>query len=91
MPLRGSPSKQTQAAVPLTTRCTLNRVIEALTDAVGPIAPIIVHEHVAALGESRYGFPEHRIDELIRSLELSITEGELQLFSKNLVGKDSVS
>ena len=90
-PLRGSPSKQTQAAVPLTTGCTLNRVIEALTDAVGPIAPIIVHEHVAALGESRYGFPEHRIDELIRSLELSITEGELQLFSKNLVGKDSVS
>ena len=89
-PLTGLSLNQAQAAGPLT-NCTLNRVIEALSDAIGPIAPIIVQEHIAALGESRYGFPEHRIDELVKSLQAAITDGELQSFSKNLVGKDSVS
>ena len=88
-PLTGLSLNQIQAAVPLT-HCTLNRVIEALTNAIGPIAPIIVQEHIAALGESRYGFPEHRIDELVKSLQAAITDGELKSFSKNF-GKDSVS
>jgi polysaccharide biosynthesis transport protein len=89
-PLTGLSLNQAQAAGPLT-NCTLNRVIEALSDAIGPIAPIIVQEHIAALGESRYGFPEHRIDELVKSLQAAITDAELQSFSKNLVGKDSLS
>ena len=85
-PLTGVSSNRAKAAGPLT-HCTLNRVIEALTNAIGPIAPTIVHEHIAALGESRYGFPEHRIDELVKSLQAAITDGELQSFSKNFVGK----
>ena len=62
---------------------SLQRVIEALSMTMGPIAVTIVHEHIAALGESRYAFPEERIGELLKSLEAAITQEELGAFSKH--------
>jgi hypothetical protein len=59
----------------------LQRVIEALSMTMGPIAVTIVQEHIAALGESRYAFPEERIAELLKSLEAAITEEELRAFT----------
>jgi general secretion pathway protein A len=37
----------------------------ALTDAVGPMAGIIVEDHVAATGETKNTFPMHRLQELV--------------------------
>jgi hypothetical protein len=65
----------------------LNRIVDALNKTMGPIALTIVQEHVAALGESRYAFPESRIDELLKSLESAITDDELKSFSKHLSEK----
>ncbi|MEX0802793.1 MAG: polysaccharide biosynthesis tyrosine autokinase [Candidatus Binatia bacterium] len=84
-----SPSKS-QAMAPVSQEA-LPRVIEALTKTIGPIALTIVHEHIAALGESRYAFPENRIDELLKSLQAGITDDESKLFSRHFSGKDSGS
>jgi hypothetical protein len=62
---------------------SLQRVIEALSMTMGPIAVTIVQEHITALGESRYAFPEERIGELLKSLEAAITQEELRTFSKH--------
>ena len=81
-----SSSHGMNAIVPAT-HGALNRVIEALTKTMGPIALTIVQEHITALGESRYDFPENRIDELVKSLEAAITDDELKSFSKHF-GRD---
>jgi polysaccharide biosynthesis transport protein len=70
---------------------TLHRVVEALTLSIGPLAPKIVQEHIASLGESRYGFPESRIDELLQSLKTAITDEQLKTFMINLFGNHSTT
>jgi hypothetical protein len=67
----------------------LHQVIEALRKTIGPIASTIVHEHISALGESRYDFPASRMDELVRSIEGAMTAEELKLFSKYYLQPDS--
>ena len=69
----------------------LSRVVEALTKSIGPLAPKIVQEHIAVLGESRYAFPENRINELLLSLKASMTDEQLKSFSTHLVGNHSTS
>jgi Mrp family chromosome partitioning ATPase len=61
----------------------LGRIVEALTKSIGPLAPKIVQEHITALGESRYGFPDNRIEDLVKSLETAITNDELKLFLRH--------
>ena len=72
-------------------QAALYQVTEALTKTIGPIAPTIVHEHIALLGESRYAFPEKRIGELVKSIEGAITNEELALFSRHFFGEKSAS
>jgi capsular exopolysaccharide synthesis family protein len=67
---------------------SLSRVVEALTKSIGPLAPKIVQEHIATLGESRYAFPENRIDDLLQSLKAAITDEQLRLFSTYLSNND---
>jgi polysaccharide biosynthesis transport protein len=67
---------------------SLNRLVEALSKAIGPIAPEIVREQIAVLGEPRYAFPGNRIDELLKLIQRAITEDELKLFSSHYFGKD---
>ena len=63
---------------------TLTLVVEALTKSIGPLAPKIVQEHIASLGESRYAFPENRLNELVQALKTAITDDQAKLFSKHL-------
>jgi capsular exopolysaccharide synthesis family protein len=83
-------SKLSQAEA-LVSQAALGRVVEALTLSIGPLAPKIVQEHIASLGESRYAFPESRINELLQSLKAAITDEQLQLFSSHLFGNRSTS
>jgi hypothetical protein len=85
-PFRGQSAQGFIMGVPLRplvgsgVRDTLNRLIEALTKAIGPVAPQIVREHIAALCESRYAFPESRIRELMALIEREMTYEELLNF-----------
>ena len=63
---------------------TLSRVVEALTLSIGPLAPKIVQEHIASLGESRYAFPENHLNELVQALKTAITDDQAKSFSKHL-------
>jgi hypothetical protein len=42
-------------------------MISALTEAMGPMASLIVHEQIAAMGESFTAFPQRRVVELIEA------------------------
>lgn len=42
-----------------------DEMIRALTDAMGPMAPLVVREHVAAMGESEKTFPKKRLPQLV--------------------------
>jgi capsular exopolysaccharide synthesis family protein len=72
----------------LVSQTALSRIVEALTKTMGPIALSIVQEQIAALGESRYAFPENRIEDLMKSLEGAITDEELKSFARHFSGKD---
>ena len=57
----------------------LNRLMDIFMDAVGPVAPFIVHHHIGMLGESREAFPKSRIGELTRSIAPEISQPEVRL------------
>jgi succinoglycan biosynthesis transport protein ExoP len=44
-----------------------------LSDAIGPIAPLVLRERIVALGESAEEFPRARIEELIVDLSIEIS------------------
>jgi succinoglycan biosynthesis transport protein ExoP len=75
----------------LVSQTSLSRVVEALTLSIGPLAPKIVQEHIASLGESRYAFPENRINDLLQSLKAAITDEQLKTLTINLFGNHSTT
>lgn len=49
-------------------------VTRELTESIGPMAPMIIHDHVAALGESMEKFPNSRVRELLDTLSAEILD-----------------
>lgn len=41
------------------------RMISVLTEALGPMAPIVVQDHIAAMGETKDAFPARRLGQLV--------------------------
>jgi capsular exopolysaccharide synthesis family protein len=85
----GAFDRNQKQVVTVPSKGALHRVIGALAKTIGPIASTIVHEHISALGESRYDFPASRIDELVRSIEGAMTAEELKLFTRYYLQPDS--
>jgi hypothetical protein len=56
----------------------MNRLIDVLMDSIGPVAPLVVRDHIASLGESPDAFPQSRMDELVESIAPEILHGELR-------------
>ena len=56
-----------------------NRVTEELAEINGPLASMIVHDQVTALGESMEKFPKARVTELIKVLSDEITDEKVKL------------
>jgi capsular exopolysaccharide synthesis family protein len=56
----------------------MNQLISVLMDSIGPVAPLVVRDHIASLGESPDAFPKSRIDELVESIAPEILHGELR-------------
>jgi general secretion pathway protein A len=53
-------------------------LIAALTDAMGPMASVVVREEAAALGESWEQFPTSRLGELLHALKADILSDDLR-------------
>ena len=51
-----------------------DRVTHELTQSIGPMAPMIIHDHVKALGESMEKFPNSRVRELLDILSKEILD-----------------
>jgi capsular exopolysaccharide synthesis family protein len=54
------------------------RLINVFTEAVGPLAPLLVRDQIAFLGESQHAFPKSRIGELIKSIEPEILHPQIR-------------
>ncbi|MGH7845076.1 MAG: GumC family protein [Candidatus Binatia bacterium] len=75
-------SAKRQDTVPVSQE-RLNQLAQALTEAIGPIAPLVIREQIAALGESESAFPQRRIGELLERLYGELTgDGLLRFQSK---------
>ena len=63
----------------------LERMIFRLSEAVGPMAPLIVQDHVALMGESMESFPPERLSELFDKVGQEILNDDLRdRFKRNL-------
>lgn len=51
-----------------------NRLIELLTEVMGPMAPLVVREKIGSLGESADSFPEYKIDGLVELIREEISD-----------------
>jgi Mrp family chromosome partitioning ATPase len=52
----------------------MDRLTEFFTEAVGPIAPLLLRDQIAALGESQLSFPRSRVDELAEGMAAEILD-----------------
>jgi len=60
-------------------------MVSKLTEAVGPMAPLIVRDQISLLGESRDAFPKSRLKELLESVSEEIFNNDLrQDFHKSI-------
>jgi succinoglycan biosynthesis transport protein ExoP len=63
----------------------LSRLMDLFMESVGPIAPLIVRDHIGLLGESPDAFPTARVEELVKSIEPEILHPEIKLrFQKKI-------
>jgi chromosome segregation ATPase len=56
-----------------------NKVTEELAEINGPLASMIIHDHVTALGESIDKFPKARVPELVKILSDEITDEKVKV------------
>jgi chromosome segregation ATPase len=63
-----------------------DRMTTALGHVVGPRAPVIVRDHVASLGESPDRFPKERVPELLDLVSREISDENLKLGFREVVG-----
>jgi capsular exopolysaccharide synthesis family protein len=49
-----------------------------LREVVGPMAPVIVWDHIGLLGESRHGFPKSRLKELVENVCQEVLNDKLR-------------
>lgn len=71
-----APSLEEAERSPIT-QVFLNQLLEALSNAIGPIAPLVVRDQIAILGESESAFPKSRIGELVNLIQGEIDELKL--------------
>src|SRR5215813_12065347 len=55
-----------------------DRMISKLSEAAGPMAPLIIRDHIARLGESRAAFPKNRVQELFERVSQEIVNERLR-------------
>ena len=64
----------------------LERVVTKLTEAMGPMAPLVLREHILTLGESSDSFPKARLEELAKQVSREILDDyHRQRFEKEMM------
>ena len=56
----------------------LTRVTTILTEVIGPMAPLVLRDQIAALGEKPDSMPEAKLDDLIALISAEIPNGKLK-------------
>jgi capsular exopolysaccharide synthesis family protein len=56
----------------------MERFINMFADSMGPIAPLVIRDHIAELGESVNAFPKSRLPELVRVIIPEIFDAHLR-------------
>ncbi len=69
----------------------LNAMIVSLTEAMGPMAPLVLRDQVSALGEEFDAFPKSRLRELVESTSCEILEESLRRRFQQLMSQESLS
>lgn len=69
----------------------LNSMIASLTEAMGPMAPLVLRDQVSALGEEFDAFPKSRLGELVESTSCEILEESLRRRFQHLMSLESLS
>jgi len=61
-------------------------VEKELAQIIGPLAPIVLDDHISGLGESRDAFPKDKMPELIELLSNEITDARKMIdFQKSML------
>lgn len=55
-----------------------DRLTSILTEAMGPMAPLVLRDQIDSLGESQDNFPEGKLDDLIGLISKEISDGKLR-------------
>lgn len=50
----------------------LKLMVAKLTEAMGPLAPLVLRDHMLALGESSNGFPKAKLEQLVKRVSQEI-------------------
>jgi hypothetical protein len=67
-----------KAAGDLVSPTIMTQLAGALTDVIGPMAPVILRDQIEALGEAQDNFPEAKLDELLGSIAQEISDSRLR-------------
>jgi hypothetical protein len=63
-------------------------MVRALTEAMGPMASLVVQGHVAAMGESKDAFPKHRLGQLVDETSREILSESMKGRFQELMSKE---
>jgi succinoglycan biosynthesis transport protein ExoP len=65
-----------------------DRMISELSEAAGPMAPLILRDHIALLGESRSAFPKRRLKELLDRVSKEIFDERIRGDFRRRIGRN---
>jgi hypothetical protein len=71
-------SAASKAGGELVSSAVLKRLTGALTDVMGPMAPLVLRDQIEALGEAQDSFPEAKLDELLSLISREISDSKLR-------------
>lgn len=80
-------SKAADAARAAVSPGFFDKVTEELAEINGPLASMIIHDHVTALGESIEKFPKARVTELVKILSEEITDENVKIGFRKRIGE----
>ncbi len=69
----------------------LKSMITSLTEAMGPMAPLVLRDQASALGEDFDAFPKSRLPELVESTSCEILEDSLRRRFQQIMSQESLS
>jgi type II secretory pathway predicted ATPase ExeA len=80
--------KNFEAVSEIIPRRLFQSMINTLTESLGPMAAIILDDHVAAMGETKEAFPKRRIGQLVDEISLEILNESMKGQFQQMISKE---